>query len=99
MSPKKFETNAIRTQTEQTQHGEHSTPLFLTSSFVFDDAEEMPASFAEEKQRNIYSRFTNPNTNEFVEKICQMEGAADGCAFATGMAAVRRVLRCPLFRA
>jgi len=73
--------------------------LFLTSSFVFDDAEEMRASFAEEKQRNIYSRFTNPNTNEFVEKICQMEGAADGCAFATGMAAVRRVLRCPLFRA
>ena len=99
MSPKKFETNAIRTQTEQTQHGEHSTPSFLTSSFVFDDAEEMRASFAEEKQRNIYSRFTNPNTNEFVEKICQMEGAADGCAFATDMAAVRRVLRCPLFRA
>lgn len=88
MSPKKFETNAIRSQTEQTQHGEHSTPLFLTSSFVFDDAEEMRASFAEEKQRNIYSRFTNPNTNEFVEKICQMEGAADGFAFATGMAAV-----------
>lgn len=87
MSPK-FETNAIRTQTARSQHDEHSVPLYLTSSFVFDDAEEMRASFAEEKQRNIYSRFTNPNTNEFVEKICQMEGAADGCAFATGMAAV-----------
>jgi cystathionine beta-lyase/cystathionine gamma-synthase len=48
----------------------------------------MCASFADEKQRNIYSRFTNPNTNEFVEKICQMEGAADGCAFATGVADV-----------
>ena len=87
MSPK-FETNAIRTQAARSQHDEHSVPLYLTSSFVFDDAEEMRASFAEEKQRNIYSRFTNPNTNEFVEKICQMEGAADGCAFATGMAAV-----------
>ncbi len=87
MSPK-FETNAIRTQAARSQHDEHSVPLYLTSSFVFDDSEEMRASFAEEKQRNIYSRFTNPNTNEFVEKICQMEGAADGCAFATGMAAV-----------
>ena len=88
MRPKKFETNAVRTQAARSQHDEHSVPLYLTSSFVFDDAEEMRASFAEEKQRNIYSRFTNPNTNEFVEKICQMEGAADGCAFATGMAAV-----------
>lgn len=88
MRLKKFETNAVRTQVPRSQHDEHSVPLFLTSSFVFDDAEEMRASFADEKQRNIYSRFTNPNTNEFVEKICQMEGAADGCAFATGMAAV-----------
>lgn len=88
MSLKKFETNAVRTQVPRSQHDEHSVPLFLTSSFVFDNAEEMRASFADEKQRNIYSRFTNPNTNEFVEKICQMEGATDGCAFATGMAAV-----------
>ena len=88
MVPKKFETNAVRTQVEKSQHDEHSVPLYLTSSFVFDDAEEMRASFADEKQRNIYSRFTNPNTNEFVDKICQMEGSADGCAFATGMAAV-----------
>ena len=88
MSPKKFETSAVRTQVERSQHDEHSVPLFLTSSFVFEDAEEMRASFAEEKKRNVYSRFTNPNTNEFVEKICQMEGAEEGCAFATGMAAV-----------
>jgi O-succinylhomoserine sulfhydrylase len=85
---KKFETNAIRTQTERSQHSEHSVPLYLTSSFVFEDAEDMRASFAEEKEKNIYSRFTNPNTSEFVEKICQMEGAEDGYAFATGMAAV-----------
>ena len=85
---KKFETDAIRTQLERSQHGEHSVPLFLTSSFVFEDAEDMRASFAEEKEGNVYSRFTNPNTSEFVEKICKMEGAEDGYAFATGMAAV-----------
>lgn len=85
---KKFETNAIRTQIERSQHSEHSVPLYLTSSFVFDDAEDMRASFAEEKEKNIYSRFTNPNASEFVEKICKMEGAEAGYAFATGMAAV-----------
>ncbi|CAI8169688.1 MAG: O-succinylhomoserine sulfhydrylase [Bacteroidota bacterium] len=85
---KKFETDAIRTQLERSQQGEHSVPLFLTSSFVFEDAEDMRASFAEEKEGNVYSRFTNPNTSEFVEKICKMEGAEDGYAFATGMAAV-----------
>jgi len=84
----KFETNAIRTQVARSQHSEHSAPVYLTSSFVFDDAEDMRASFAEEKEKNIYSRFTNPNTSEFVEKICQMEGAEDGYAFATGMAAI-----------
>lgn len=83
-----FETQAIRTQTERTQFLEHSVPLYLTSSFVFEDAEDMRASFTEEKERNIYSRFSNPNTSEFVEKICKMEGAEDGYAFATGMAAI-----------
>jgi len=85
---KYFETAAIRNQTERTQFSEHSTPLYLTSSFVFDDAEEMRASFAEEKERNLYSRFTNPNTSEFVNKIVSMEGAEAGYAFATGMSAI-----------
>ena len=85
---KKFETDAVRTQVDRTQFLEHSVPLYLTSSFVFEDAEDMRASFAEEKVRNIYSRFSNPNCSEFVEKICHMEGAEDGVAFATGMAAV-----------
>jgi len=85
---KHFETEAIRNQTERSQFSEHSTPLYLTSSFVFDDAEEMRASFAEEKQRNLYSRFTNPNTSEFVNKIVAMEGAESGYAFATGMSAI-----------
>lgn len=83
-----FETDAIRTQIERTPFAEHSNPLFLTSSFVFGDAEDMRASFAEEKQRNIYSRFTNPNTSELVDKVCKLEGAEDGHAFATGMSAV-----------
>jgi O-succinylhomoserine sulfhydrylase len=87
-----FETNAIRNQLERTQYLEHSVPLFLTSSFVFEDAEDMRASFAEEKDRNIYSRYSNPNTNEFIDKICQMEGAESGFAFASGMAAVYSTL-------
>ena len=88
MSFENFETNAIRTQVERSQYKEHSAPLYLTSSFVFDDAEDMRASFAEEKERNIYSRFTNPNTSEFVDKICKLEGAESGYAFSTGMSAV-----------
>ena len=84
----RFETNAIRTQTERSNFLEHSTPLYITSSFIFEDAEEMRASFAEEKERNIYSRFSNPNTSEFIDKICQMEGAEDGVTFSSGMGAV-----------
>ena len=83
-----IETDAIRTQMERSQYSEHSSPVYLTSSYVFEDAEEMRASFSEEKERNIYSRFTNPNTSEFVEKIAKMEGAEAGFAFATGMSAV-----------
>lgn len=86
------ETIAIRTQTERSQFLEHSTPLYLTSSFVFEDSEDMRSSFSEEKDRNIYSRFSNPNTTELVEKIVKLERAEDGLAFATGMAAVYNVL-------
>jgi len=83
-----FETQAIRIQTERSQFSEHSTPLYVTSSFVFDDAEDMRASFSEEKEKNLYSRFSNPNTTEFVDKVVAMEGAEAGYAFATGMAAI-----------
>lgn len=85
---KNIQTQAIRTQVERSQYLEHSVPLYLTSSYVFEDAEDMRASFADEKERNIYSRYSNPNTSEFVEKICKMEGAERGYAFATGMSAV-----------
>lgn len=88
MNKKNFETDAIRHQTERTQFLEHTTPMYVTSGFVFEDAEEMRASFAEEKERNLYSRFTNPNTTEFVNKVIDMEGAEAGYAFATGMSAI-----------
>ncbi len=83
-----FETIAIRTQTERSSHKEHSTPIYLTSSYKFDDAEEMRALFANEKEGNVYSRYSNPNTSEFIEKMCLLEGAEDGFATATGMASI-----------
>jgi O-succinylhomoserine sulfhydrylase len=85
---KKFETNAIRAQAERSANKEHSVPIYLTSSFMFDDAEEMRAMFADELEGNIYSRFTNPNTTELVNKMCLLEGAEAGYATASGMAAV-----------
>ena len=81
-------TKAIRTQTERTSQGEHSTPLFITSSFCFENAEDMRAAFADETDDNIYSRFSNPSVNEFVDKMVELEGAEAGVATATGMAAV-----------
>ena len=88
MNFKNFETQAIRTQNEHSQYNEHSTALHLTSSFVFDDAEQMRALFADEQEGNIYSRYSNPNTTELIDKICLLEGAEAGWAAATGMAAV-----------
>ncbi|WP_268123558.1 trans-sulfuration enzyme family protein [Roseivirga pacifica] len=85
---KKFETQAIRTQIATTSAQEHATPLYLTSSFLYQDAEEMRAAFAGENDKNIYSRFTNPNYQELVDKVCLMEGAEAGYAFATGMSAI-----------
>lgn len=84
----KKETISIRTQSERTQFKEHSTPLFLTSSFMFDDAEHARALFADEVEGNIYSRYSNPNTSEFIEKMKLLEYAEDGFAFSSGMAAV-----------
>lgn len=81
-------TKAIRTRTERTEEMEHSSPLFLTSSFTFDNAEEMRAAFADETDDNIYSRFSNPGVKEFVERVCALEGAEDGFATASGMSAI-----------
>ncbi len=83
-----FETLAIRAQAPTTHEREHSVPLYLTSSFRFDDAEHARALFAEEVQGNVYSRYANPNTDEFVRKLCLLEAGDDGLATASGMSAV-----------
>ena len=85
---KSFETNAIRAQHERSAFREHSVPLYMTSSFVFDDAEQARAMFADEIAGNIYSRYSNPNTDEFIAKLCILEGTEDGVATASGMAAM-----------
>ena len=81
-------TEAIRIQTERTNEMEHSGPMFLTSSFCFDNAEEMRAAFADESDDNIYSRFSNPNVREFTDKMVALEGAEAGYATASGMSAI-----------
>jgi O-succinylhomoserine sulfhydrylase len=81
-------TRLIRKRIAQTDEGEHSSPLFLTSSFTFDTSEEMRAAFAEEIDTNIYSRFSNPNSQELVDRMCILEGAEDGFATASGMSAI-----------
>ena len=83
------QTRAIRIQTDKTAQKEHSTPLFLTSSFTYDSAADMAAAFADDSlDVNIYTRFSNPTVDEFIEKIASLEGAEDGVATGTGMAAV-----------
>lgn len=81
-------TKAIRTRVNQTDEMEHTTPVFLTSSFCFDTAEEMRAAFADETDDNIYSRFSNPNVQEFTDKMVALEGAEAGYATSSGMSAV-----------
>jgi O-succinylhomoserine sulfhydrylase len=78
----------IRTRVEQTNEMEHSSPLFLTSSFSFDNAEDMRAAFADETDDNIYSRFSNPTVQEFTDRMCVLEGTESGFATSSGMSAV-----------
>jgi O-succinylhomoserine sulfhydrylase len=85
---KNFETIAIRNQTDRSQHKEHSTPIFPTSSFVFDDGEQMRAAFAEEINLNVYSRYSNPNVSEFEKKMALLEGSEAAIATASGMSAI-----------
>lgn len=82
------ETMAIRGQVERSQYNEHAVPLYLTSSYVFEDAEDMRAQFAEEKSGEIYSRYANPNVQELLDKIAVLEGGESAWATASGMAAV-----------
>lgn len=88
MTRRHFETEAIRNQDPRTPNREHSVPVYLTSSFVFDDAEQARALFADEIPGNIYTRFSNPNNTELVQKICRLEEAEDGLACASGMSGI-----------
>jgi O-succinylhomoserine sulfhydrylase len=85
---KHTQSKLIRTQISRTAEGEHASPLYLTSSFCFDNAEDMRAAFADETDVNIYSRFSNPNVKEFIDRLCILENAEAGFATATGMSAV-----------
>ncbi len=87
MSPHRI-TEAIRIRANQTPDKEHSSPLFLTSSFCYDDAEDMRAVFADEKDAFMYTRFSNPTVKEFTDRLCALEGAEAGFATASGMSAI-----------
>lgn len=83
------ETKAIRIQTKRTEQKEHATPIFLTSSFTYESAEDMAAAFTtDEPEVNIYSRFSNPTVDEFINKMAALEETEDGVATATGMSAI-----------
>lgn len=82
------ETETIRTQVPASAQREHATSIYLTSSYLFEDAEQARALFAHEMEGNVYSRYTNPNVDEFVAKMCVLEGAEDGVAVSSGMSAV-----------
>ncbi len=82
------ETIAIRSGHNRTSEFEHSEPIFATSSFVFDNAAQAAARFSGDEPGNIYSRFTNPTTRAFEERLAAMEGGDACVATASGMAAI-----------
>jgi len=90
MSETKYqpETLAVRAGSVHSQFGEHSEALFLTSSFVFENAAQAAARFIGEEPGNIYSRFTNPTVTMFEERLAAMEGAEQCVATASGMSAI-----------
>ena len=85
---RRFETKAIRTETEASQNREHSTSVYMTSGFTFDDSEHAEALFDDQVQGNIYTRFSNPNNDEFIKKLCALEGTQDGIPTSSGMSAI-----------
>ena len=88
MKDNKFETKAIREGYKTSQEQEHSAAIFLTSSFIFDSAEQAAQRFAKEEQGNVYSRFTNPTVEAFQDKLASLEGAESCLATASGMSAI-----------
>lgn len=88
MKELKFETKAIRTIEEASQYREHSSAIYMSSSFTFENAAQGAALFSGEEDGNIYSRYSNPNTTEFIKKLCVLEKCEAGIATASGMAAI-----------
>lgn len=88
---KQLSTLAIRTGHHRTAEQEHSEPLFMTSSFVFDNAEQAAARFSYAEPGNVYSRFTNPTVQAFEERLAVMEGGDACIATSSGMAAIMTV--------
>lgn len=88
MNDKHIETQLIRTRTPESGHREHSSSIYMTSSFMFENAEQARAMFAKEEAGYIYSRYDNPNVDEFIERVCHLEKAESGIAVASGMSAV-----------
>ncbi|HZA95264.1 MAG TPA: O-succinylhomoserine sulfhydrylase [Burkholderiaceae bacterium] len=86
--PRDFETRAVRAGTERSQFNEHSEALFLTSSFVFDNAAQAAARFSGAEAGNVYSRFSNPTVTMFEQRLASLEGADDCLGTASGMAAI-----------
>lgn len=83
-----LDTLAVRAGIRRTPEGEHSEPIFATSSYVFSSAEEAAARFAGDQPGNVYSRYTNPTVRAFEERIAALEGGEAGVATASGMAAI-----------
>ncbi len=83
-----LETLAVRSGTLRSQFNEHSEAMFLTSSFIFDDAAQAAARFKGDEPGNIYARFTNPTVTMLENRLAALEGAERCVAFASGMAAI-----------
>ncbi len=83
-----LDTLAVRAGIARTPEGEHSEPVFLTSSYVFSSAEEAAARFSGESEGNVYSRYTNPTVRTFEQRIAALEGAEAAVGTASGMAAI-----------
>ncbi len=90
-STHRFETLAVRAGQERSQFGEHAEALYLTSSFVFENAAQAAARFSGEEAGNVYSRFTNPTVTMFQQRLAALEGAAACVATASGMSAILAV--------
>ena len=84
----KFDTQAIRAGSLQSEFGENSEAIFLTSSYVFDSSSQAAARFAGNEPGNIYSRFTNPTVTMFQDRLAALEGSEACVATSSGMSAI-----------